>query len=315
MTNIKTRIYNCGGTGFNIGNLYGATGEHVCFIDSSDANLKDKQIPSERIFLIPGTDGAGGDQSYMMPFARKHVGEMLDRFPSGDVNIVVLGAGGGSGVAIAVQLVTRLLAAGLPTIIIAVSGTDTTRRIRNTTNFIKNMELISQKTKQPVPVAWVTNSNGEGEADNEVIFLLDALVALTDQTNGRLDTKDIINWVQYQNVCAVQPQLVQLHVSQTRAEAAAVMEPISTASLYTDPEKNIPFGAAFVHTIGITNNEAKMPSDQLHFVLNSVGIASIYEDLEEAKVKLNTIQSGFRQRKAIVNVADDNLTEDGFIAD
>jgi hypothetical protein len=177
------------------------------------------------------------------------------------------------------------------------------------------MELVSQKTKQPVPLAWVSNANGEGEADNEVIFLLDALVALTDQTNGRLDTKDIINWLQYQHLCSVQPQLVQLHVSQTRAEAAAVLEPISTASLYTDAEKNIPFGAAFVHTIGITNNEAKMPSDQLHFVLNSVGIASIYEDLEEAKVKINTIQSGFRQRKAIVNVADDNMTEDGFIAD
>lgn len=315
MFDIKTRIYFCGGTGFNIGNLYGATGEHVAFLDSSDANLKDKKIDKDRIYLIPGTDGAGGDQNYMMPFARAHADEMLKRFEPGAVNIIVVGAGGGSGVSIAIQLATKLLAQKLPTIIIAASGTDTTRRIRNTTNLVKNLEVVSQKTQQPVPLAWVSNANGEGEADNEIIFLLDALIALTDQTNGRLDSKDIINWLQYQNVCAVQPQLVQLHVHQTRAEGAAVLEPISIASLYTDADKNIPFGHAFVRTVGITSNEAKMPSDQLHFILNSVGIASIFEELEEARVKITTVQSGFRQRKAVISIADDNLTEDGFVAD
>ncbi|QBJ02557.1 tubulin PhuZ [Pseudomonas phage Psa21] len=314
MSDIKTRIYNCGGTGFNIGSLYGATAEHVCFLDSSDANLKDKQIPAERVYLIPGTDGAGGDQSYMMPFARKHADEMLKKFEPGATNIIVVGAGGGSGVAIAVQIATKLLTLKLPTIIIGISGTDSTRRIRNTTNFIKNMEVVSLKTQQPVVLAWVENTNGEAEADQEVLFLLDALVVLTDQTNGRLDTKDIINWLQYQHVCSVSPQLVQLHVSENRAEAAAVMEPISVASLYTDAEKNIPFGSAFVRTVGITNNDAKMPSDQLHFVINSVGINSITEKLEQERVKLNTVQSGFRQRKPVVSI-DDNLTEDGYVVD
>lgn len=314
MSDIKTRIYNCGGTGFNIGSIYGPTAENVCFLDSSDANLKDKQIPAERVYLIPDTDGAGGDQAYMMPFAKKHAPEMIKRFPPAATNIVVVGTGGGSGAAIATHLVGLLLDLKLPTVIIAVGGVDTTRRIRNTLNFIKNMEIQSIRTQLPVTVAYVPNDNGEAEADQEVLFLLDSLVALCDQTNGRLDTKDIINWVQYNNVVSVPPSLVMLHVAENRAEAAAVLEPISVASLYTDPTKNIPFGTAFVRTVGIVNNDAKIPSDQLHFVINSVGITTLMEKLEEERVKVNTIQSSFRTRRAVVSV-DDNLTSDGFCAD
>lgn len=315
MTDIKTRIYFCGGTGFNLGSLYGPNGEHVCFLDSSDANLKDKQIPAERVYLIPDTDGGGGDQSYMMPFAKKHAPEMLKRFAPGVVNILVLGAGGASGATIGIHTAALLLNLELPTIIIAVGETDTTRRIRNTTNFIKNLEAVGFTSKQPVVMAYVPNSNGEADADQEVLFLLDAIEALCDQNNGRLDTKDIQNWLQYQRVCSVEPQLVQLHVSQTRAEAAAVLEPISVASLYSDLSKNVPFGSSFVRTVGITDNAAKMcGGDQLHFVLNSVGITTIADQIEEDRVKLTTVQSGFRQRKALVRV-DDNLTEDGFACD
>ena len=314
MTNLKTRIYFTGGTGFNIGHQYGPTADHVCFLDSSDANLKDKNIPADRVYLIPGTDGGGGDQSYMMPFARKHAPEMINRFEPGDANIVVVGAGGASGATIAIQVVQQLLELELPTIVICVGGTDTTRRIRNTMNVISNMERTSAKTNMPVVMAYVDNANGEAEADNEVMFLLESLEALLDQTNGRLDTKDIINWLQYQRVCSVSPQLVQLHVSQTRQEAAAVLEPISIASLYTDPTKNTPIGSAFVRTVGITSNEAKMSSDQLHFVINSVGITTITDSIEEERIKLNTVQSSFRQRKSLAHL-DDKVTDDGFAVD
>lgn len=314
MTDIKTRIYFTGGTGFNQGHKYGPTGEHVCFLDSSDANLKDKNIPAERVYLIPGTDGGGGDQAYMMPFARAHAADMLAKFPPGDANIIVVGTGGASGATIAPQLLARLLEQKLPVIVIAVGATDTTRRIRNTTNFIKNMEAQSAKAKLPVAMAWVDNNGGELAADQEVMYLLEALEALLDQTNGRLDTKDIINWLQYNRVCAVAPQLVMLHVSQSRQDASAVLEPISIASLYTDPAKNIPFGTAFVSTVGITSNDAKMPGDQLHFVLNSVGVQNIVDAIEEDRIKMNTAQSSFRQRKTLLSV-DDSLTEDGMAVD
>lgn len=255
---IKTRIYYCGGTGFNIGSTHGTSFAGACFLDSSDANMKDKQIPADRIYLIPGTDGAGGDQAFMMPYARKHSDEMINRFEPGDFNIVVLGAGGGSGATIGIQVGRKLLEAGYPTVFIVVGGTDATRRIRNTTNVIKNLESVSLATKLPVIVHYVPNQPSEAEADSQVLFALDALINLTDQTNARLDTQDVQNWVQYNAVCAVDPQLSMLYISDNRAEAAAVLEPISIASLYTDPAKNIPFGASFVRTVGFATNDAKM---------------------------------------------------------
>jgi hypothetical protein len=313
MFDIKTRIYFCGGGSTNVGAMYDATGEHVCFLDSSSANLLTNPVPEDRFYKIPGTDGAGGNPAYMMPFARKHAPEMIARFPAGACNIVVITGGGGSGNTIGPNIVDQLLKQGLPTIVILIAGTDSTRRIRNTTNCIKNLELVSQKHQLPVVMATVSNVNGEAQADQEVLFLLDALVALTDQQNERLDTMDVMNWLQYNNVCAVDPELVSLQVVTTRAEATAILEPISVASLYTDPAKDVPFGTPFVRTVGICPNEAKLPSDQLHFIINSVGITSVMDKLEEERVKVNTVQAGFRTRRAIVTV--DDISEDGFIAD
>lgn len=310
---IPTRIYYCGGFGFNIGSKVGATFPGACFLDSSDANLKDKSIPADRIYLIPGTDGAGGDQAFMMPHARAHADEMIAKFEPAEFNVVVIGAGGGSGATIGIQLVRKLLAAGYPTAVLVVTGTDTTRRLRNTLNVIKNLEATALAAKLPV-IAAFTDNTSERSTDEEVVFQIDALVALTDQQNARLDTRDIENWVQYNKVCAVEPQLSRLYISTTRQDAAAVLEPISTASLYVDPDKYVPFGNAFVGTVGFPTNDAKMDFDQLHFVINSIGIQNLMDQLEEDRVKLTTVQSSYRQRRAIIT-ADDKLTDDGFSVD
>lgn len=310
---IPTRIYYCGGFGFNIGSKVGATFPGACFLDSSDANLKDKSIPAERLYLIPGTDGAGGDQAFMMPHARNHAGEMIQRFEPAEFNIVVVGAGGGSGATIAIWVIRKLLEAGYPTAVVVVTGSDTTRRLRNTLNVIKNLEAISLATNLPVITAF-TDNQSERATDDEVVFQIDSLVALTDQQNARLDTRDIENFVQYNKVTSALPQLSRLYIATSRQEAQAVLEPISIASLYNDQDKYVPFGTAMVGTVGFPTSDAKMDHDQLHFVINTIGIQTLMDQLEEERVKLNTVQSGYRQRRAIISV-DDNLTDDGFSVD
>ncbi|MNM24755.1 hypothetical protein D3C81_351930 [compost metagenome] len=313
MSDIKTRIYFCGGGSTNIGAMYDATSENVCFLDSSSANLLTNPVPEDRFYKIPGTDGAGGNPAYMMPFAKKHAPEMLKRFEPGVTNIVVITGGGGSGSTIGPNIVDLLLADGHTVFVIMIMGTDSTRRIRNTMNTGKNLEMISQKRGEVVAVSEVWNTNGEAAADQEVLFLLDSIVALTDQQNERLDTMDVKNFIQYNNLTSVEPQLSTLTIHTSRAEAAAVLEPISVASLYTDATKDVPFGTPFVRTVGICPNEAKLPGDQLHFVINSVGVTAMMDRLEEERVKVNTTQSSFRQRRSIVTV--DDVAEDGFIAD
>ncbi|MCY1458933.1 hypothetical protein D9M71_763630 [compost metagenome] len=65
--------------------------------------------------------------------------------------------------------------------------------------------------------------------------------------------------------------------------------------------------------MGISPNEAKLPGDQLHFVINSVGVTAMFDRLEEERVKVNTVQANFRQRRSIVTV--DDVVEGDFIAD
>lgn len=313
MSILKTRIYFCGGAGTNLGSLYGASFEGACFLDSSDANLGDKQITEDRTFLIPNTDGAGGNQAYMMPFARKYADDMLDMFEPGEMNILVCSADGGTGPAIATTLVGKLIEQDCTTVVVMVGGTDTPRRITNTLNTFKNLELRAAKFKRTVATAYVNNTAGEAQADQEALFILDALVNLSDQENGRLDTMDVHNWINYWKLCSVEPQLCTLFVTDNRKDAAAILEPISIASLYTDPTKDAPIGTAHVRTTGIVTNPAKMTSDQLHFVINTAGVASIMDDIEKERVKQNTTLSTYSRRKAIVT-PDDDMGDNDYVA-
>jgi hypothetical protein len=313
MSLLKTRSYFCGGTGANIGAQFGVTNPGVCFLDSSDANLAQLNIPEDQIYRIPNTDGAGGNQGYMMPYARKHADDMLAAFEPGEFNIVVCSIDGGTGPTIAWNLMGKLLGAGYTAVLVVIGGFDNTRRNTNASNTIKNLEIVSAKAKKPVVMAWIPNDAGEQTADQEALFVLDALVALTDQENGRLDTMDVANWVNYNNLCSVDPQLCSLTVLGTRQEAVQVLEPISIASLYVDPIKNTPFGTPFVHTNGIVTNPAKLQTEQLHFVINTRGIQTLAEDIDKERARLNTAQSGYNRRRAVVSV-DDNTTDDGFVA-
>lgn len=296
MTQVKTRIYNCGGTGLNIGSQYSPNSDAVCFIDSSAANKSHSTLPTERLYIIPDTDGAGGDMAYMMPFVKKNMAAIVDKFPPGKVNIIVTSGGGGTGPAVATGLVDYLLGEGATVFILVVGGVDTTKRLRNTTNLIKNLDALTMKHGEHPILDYVDNQGGEKVADEEILFRLAALDALTDQMNDRIDTKDIENFVHFHRITSVPSQLCMLHIHETRAAAAAVLEPIAVAALVTDIVHDVPYGAAFVRSVGICD-EDKIPGNQLHFVINSVGIGSVMDNLEELRVKLTTVQSTFRQRR------------------
>lgn len=314
MSKVKTRMYFAGGAGLNLGTEYSPNSDSVCFIDSSEANLKHRKISSDRMYVIPNTDGAGGDQSFMMPHARKHAPAILEQFEPGNQNIIVTSGGGGTGPTVTVALVDLLLKAEQNVIVVVVGGYDATKRVRNTTNVLKNLELLSLKHQQPVIVSYISNSAGEAPANEEAQFTLAALDALTDQENERLDTKDLENFLHFNRVCPVPPQLCTLHIRETRAEAAKVLEPIMVIALVNDIALDVPYGSPFERKVGITTRADKLPGNQMHFIINSVGVTDIFEDLEQALTKLNTVQSGFRQRRSSFVAQDLGEGEDLFVS-
>ncbi len=88
------RIYAAGGAAGNLSKKVTDLDVDVCFIDTSNSNLKD--ISGEHKFLVEGFDGAGKDRSISYEAFKPHVDDILIRFkPSDRLNIVISSLSGG----------------------------------------------------------------------------------------------------------------------------------------------------------------------------------------------------------------------------
>ncbi|AEH03455.1 tubulin PhuZ [Pseudomonas phage PhiPA3] len=314
MSKVKTRVYCCGGTGMDIGvNLQWHP--DLVFIDTCDKNVTaDHDL--ERVFLTEGTRGAGKNRRYMLPIIRPQVPGFLERYPAGDFNIVVFGLGGGSGSTIGPVIVSELAKAGESVAVVCMSGIEATEVLQNDIDTLKTLEGIAAATNTPVVINHIENVNGVPytELDKEAIFNIHALINLTSQKHVRLDKLDIDNWINFtKKHNQIQPQLCQLHISNNRQEATSVPEPIAIASLFADASREVAFGTPFVRTVGISDvSDPDLLADQLHFVINSIGVASLFGSLTKQKQELEAAQVRYQQRNAIIDI-DDNRTDDGFV--
>lgn len=309
-----TAIYFCGGTALNIGvELQDLKAPH-CFVDTSDRNLTEKHDKS-KVFLTEGTSGAGKNRKFIAPKIRPQINNILNRFPPADFNIVVSSTGGGSGSVIMPLIVSELIKKGETVVVVAISGTESTEVVDNSMNTIKTLEGISLTNGKVIPLVHLQNREGVPftTINNEAEFYIHALCNLTTQTNERLDLQDVNNWINFNDKIGMQAQLCELHIFDNRHDANAVNEMISVASLYAEPEMEIAFGSPFVRTTGIMDSDNdELVAEQLHFVINTVGITEIMKELSDIKAEAHRHQSKYRARTALI-AADENVDEDGFV--
>jgi hypothetical protein len=170
---------------------------------------------------------------------------------------------------------------------------------------------MSAKAMRPAVLCYHENYKGSrSHVDENVIFNIEALAQLGSQTNAELDAQDVTNWVYYNQAVSVGHQLSSLTVHLNRKEAGAVLEPISVASLYDDPDKEAAFGNPHYNTVGFTD---QIPSgDQLHFVINHADVERIFTHLQERQKELSRIHTSYSQRKSIVD-RDDEMMDDGMV--
>lgn len=308
----KVAVYFCGGTGLNIGKNMSDLEADVCFLDTSDRNVTELHDKS-KVFLTKNTVGAGKNRAYILPIVRPQIGNVLSRFPAADFNIVVFGTSGGSGNILGSLLVSEMLKANETVIVVGASGIESTEVVNNSLDAIKTLEGVSMNRGKVVPMVHVINGVGVPYAvtNNEVDFYIRALCDLASQEHERLDVKDIENWVNFTNKVDIQPQLCELKIFDNRKEASTVNEMLSVASLFTDEAQEVPFGSPFVRTTGIAK-KGDIIADQLHFIINSIGIEEIVKSLEDLKMESHRHQSKYRQRNSTIDI-DDSRDEDGFV--
>lgn len=310
---IKTRMYAAGGAGMNLGQRVDPSAVTTCFVDTSRSNHTEGVNP-EVCYFIEGVDGSGKNRKENYSIIAKEMQAIMSKYEPGDFNIVLFSAAGGSGSVIGPLIMKELLEAGHTAMALVIGSDDSAISVTNTINTLKSLESISVMTGQPVVMAYHENTSGvvRRVIDDEIEFALEALTCLTTQDNAELDTQDLTNWIQYQKVSPVRPQLSALTIFDNRQDAAHQIEPISIASLYADRDKDNPFGNPHYATVGYPREDALSLAEQLHYVINIADIEETFSHLNERQTILNRAYSGYRQRKSMVDV-DDNLTGDGMV--
>jgi hypothetical protein len=108
--------------------------------------------------------------------------------------------------------VSELLNRGLPTIVIAVSSTDSSIEIDNTVKTLLSYESIAQKTGVPVPVYYAENSSSKNRKDvnKEIYDIIVRLAMLFSGENKEMDSSDLRNWLNYTKATPFTAHLVGL---------------------------------------------------------------------------------------------------------
>lgn len=311
---IKARLFLCGGGGTDLGLQVQSKTFAKAFIDASDSNFKEG-MSREDCYFIEGLEGSGKNRTENAKVIAPLIPEILAEHPAGDFNVVVYTLAGGSGSVIAPYLVKALLADKRPTISVVIGVTDTAQDIKNSLNTLKTLEAFSVATGQPAIVNYHENVVGQPQrvTDEDVLFCLEALGNLLTQNIDRLDLMDLTNFVQFQKVTPIQPQLAYLGIHDNRQSAMQMVEPLVTVSLHTDPDKNVAIGQPYISYAGFPRNVEELISEQLHFIVNTSDMERITTDLVSAQTALNQKLGSYRARRPIVSI-DDNIGADGLIA-
>lgn len=267
------RIYSAGGTGTNIGKAIKDLDVDVCFIDTSDSNLK--SVDMDHVFLVPEISGAGKDRSLTYEKFKDIVEEVLIKFkPSETLNIVVSSLSGGSGSIIAPLITKELVSAGKNVIVIGIDSRQSLIELENSVKTLKTYKSISGTTGKCVSLFYVENHNRK-EADTRSVQFINLLTLLIDKQNtDEFDVTDLRNFINFDKVTDNSASVSILNVGQndqvTPEKNTAV---VSTILMSSDRNATIyPVTPEYLATCVVTDKSYNGPDVRIDNVLGKLTI-------------------------------------------
>lgn len=238
----KLKIYACGGAGIGIGKYFelergklnaGYAELDPVYMDTSKASTFG--VPSEHFYQLPEANGSGGKRSFNGAEIVKYTGEMLQRFPLAEHNIVIHSTTGGSGSVMGPSIASEALAQGKSVIVFCIGGDDTKQFIQNTIGTLESYEGIVETREKPIVLQFLQN-DVDGtieEVDAKVHLAISCLTALYSGQNKNLDHQDLYNFLHFDEVTTYQPQVGVLSIHQEKLVIGDV-NLISVATLNSD---------------------------------------------------------------------------------
>lgn len=315
----KVKLYGCGGLGVNFATNYitGNQGDGFAdiapaFIDTSRSNLI-PGIPEENVYILENTDGSGKVRRENHAQISSSIKNILQRHQPGDFNIVVFSASGGSGSVIGPLIVSELLTRGMSVVVLTVGSSESNITANNTVNTLKSLAAISKKEGAPVVTYYLHNGGGNTRSvvDKQLAFATSCLSYLASRQNAELDTKDVSNWLRYNNATEVAPQLSLLDIFIDPEAVTSIHDPISVASLYADRDQpHLSEPVPDYSCVGYFQHPVK-DVEEIHFVISTQNLGATYERLEETRNDYNARRDSRVQTRNIVNA--DEALDDGLV--
>lgn len=218
------RIYSCGGCGINLSqrvidftNDKDAIKTETVLIDTSTSNF-DPEYGFD-FYKIPGIEGTGKNRADSLSITEDKIEVILREYKPGTVNVVLCSGGGGTGSVIGFQIAKELISRGIPCITLLVASTDTGKETDNSLKSVLGLQRIVKLTNRPVPFVYFENTpnpsdrTGSGtraQVDEAINMYIRCLAELVSEKHEELDRNDFKNFLFYDNVTNVTPQLVEL---------------------------------------------------------------------------------------------------------
>ena len=231
---ITLTLFCCGGAALNIAKTFyepssknrkdpGFARIKTVFVDTSRSNLP--KFVEEGFYQIKGTaenpvDGSGKVRGANYKAIFNEAPEILKQFPATDFNIVLHSGSGGSGSTLGPVLCSELLQQGKNVVVMMVGSTTCEQEIKNTINTIMSYQGISTKRELPVVAMYFENGRCTmAEVDALVRMNILVLAATCSGENLGLDSRDLHNFINYQNVSKYKPALTGLEIYDFTMEA------------------------------------------------------------------------------------------------
>jgi hypothetical protein len=319
------RLYGCGGTGINLTSHFHAGREEVgcatvapVYVDTSRSNLAKSGITTDdRCFILKDTDGSGKVRRDNHDSISKNIKQMLQQHAPGDFNVVVFSASGGSGSVFGPLILSELLTRGLPAIAVVIGSHESAITAENSINTLKSLDGIAKTTGIPVVMYYDQNDPEvkRSEVDKSALAMIGSLGYLTSGDNAELDTRDLLNWVQFHRTTSVKACLATVNVMvKTAGLEEEIANPISIASLYRSPDDRDLTTIPEYHTEGYPNEKIGSfeHTNAIHFVISTDEVGEIYKAMQLIAKGIDTKRKSRVVTESLVN-DDDNMTDQGLV--
>jgi hypothetical protein len=216
-------------------------------------------------------------------------------------------------------LLNELTARGVPTIIIVIGSIGSAKEVNNTVNTLKSIARTCEVQQKPIVLQYYQNDTvtPKSHVDSSVEWCITRLLVLASGENKHFDAADMKNWLNYEKVSSVGPQLVLLDIlnktdlSTLEKSNLVTMAVLATESMDTENDLFIDYQATGIVASDVFTKDVM--AEPIYFVTKTAVVNTIIKRLDEILTQFKEVRGAAMRPTSILTKADQNADGDIFI--